>query len=131
MPRWNGGPGELAAFMKTSADQVGGDDGDVLYSRIAWYLQFQISGNIFLDSGVSWDRVNKGFLIQEKRHPDSNLIRCRHAYISMYGSKTTDSPLQLLANLHGKIDPTVWENKEDFHQMTDYLYPTGRQVASR
>jgi hypothetical protein len=129
MPRWNGAPGEMRDFMQKSADKIGGEDGDVLYARMAWSLTFRVSGDIFDDEKVSWERADRGFQIIEKRFPDSTRIKCQRLYVALMGSKNVEVPRQMVAELHGKIDPVIWESKEDFIWMTKSLYP--EQTAKR
>jgi hypothetical protein len=38
LPKWDGHPGDAAAFAKSSADHLGGDSGDLLYFQIATIL---------------------------------------------------------------------------------------------
>ncbi len=36
LPRWHGNPNDTARFLQEAADQIGGDDGDLLYARRGW-----------------------------------------------------------------------------------------------
>jgi hypothetical protein len=69
-PRWHGDPGDLAAFLQKAADQIGGEDVDLFYARVAWYVQ-RLTGNVFDDPTLSWARVDRGIEVMEKRFPDS------------------------------------------------------------
>lgn len=69
LPRWYGDKGELAKFADTAANSIGGDDGDVLYSQIIWFIKRFDHPKLFPEDvvGVSWERVTRGLnLINEK-----------------------------------------------------------------
>jgi len=122
LPRWHGDPQDTAKFLQTAADQIGGEDGDLLYARVAWHLQ-GIEGNIFDDRGVSWDRAEKGFQVMQKRFPDSLYVRNGRAYIAVMGCPKTLLPQRLVNELDGKIDLGAWTSKENFKRLTKNLYP--------
>jgi hypothetical protein len=72
LPRWNGKPGEWESDLSKSADQIGGDEGDMLYARTVWDMQqSRVFDNIFKESKLSWERIDKGFAVIKKRFPDS------------------------------------------------------------
>ncbi len=68
-PMWFGEEGEAAKFAEQSADQIGGEQGDILY--------FQIASDIChcdhepLAEKMSWPRVQKGFAALEKKYGPS------------------------------------------------------------
>lgn len=70
LPRWNGAEGELVKFAENSANAIGGNDGDVLYAQIIWFVQRKDHPNLFPNdvSGVSWERVAKGLKILNERN---------------------------------------------------------------
>jgi hypothetical protein len=121
LPRWHGKPNDIAVFLKSAADQIGGDDGDVLYARVAWYLQ-GIEGNVFDARNLSWQRADHGFQVLEKRFPDSPLVRNGRAYIAVIGCPKTLLPRRLVAGLNGNIDPKTWTSRENFRRLTDDLF---------
>jgi len=121
LPRWHGKPNDIAVFLKSAADQIGGDDGDVLYARVAWYLQ-GIEGNVFDERNLSWERADHGFQVLEKRFPDSPLVRNGRAYIAVIGCPKTLLPRRLVAGLNGKIDPKTWTSRENFRRLTEDLF---------
>lgn len=121
LPRWHGKPNDIAAFLQKAADQIGGDDGDVLYARVAWYLQ-GIEGNVFDERNLSWERADHGFQVLEKRFPDSPLVQNGRAYIAVIGCPKTLLPRRLVAGLHGNIDPKTWTSRENFRRLTDDLF---------
>ncbi|MGD1088259.1 MAG: hypothetical protein ABR955_05985 [Verrucomicrobiota bacterium] len=116
-PRWYGAPGEMAAFLKKSADQIGGEDGDMLYARIAWYVDL-LTRDVFDDPTLSWPRVDRGFEVMEKRFPNSLYVQNGHAYMAVMGSDKMNAPRRLVGLLQGQIDPVEWTSKENFLRLT-------------
>jgi hypothetical protein len=121
-PRWYGQPGDMEAFLEKAADQVGGEDGDVLYARVAWYVQL-LTGDVFDEHGLSWERTDRGFEIIEERYPDSPYVQNARAYMAVMGCEKTLAPRKLVTALHGQIDPKVWTSKENFIRLTKTLNP--------
>lgn len=120
LPRWHGKPGEMEEFVKKSADEVGGDDGDLLYARLTYQLQ-KVSDNIFNESKLSWERADKGFEVMEKRFPGSLYVQNARAYIALVGCNRSHFPRILIGGLKGQIDAQVWKTKENFLRMTQHL----------
>jgi hypothetical protein len=121
LPRWYGKPNDTATFLQDAADRIGGDEGDVLYARVAWYLQ-GIEGNVFEYRNLSWERADRGFQVLEKRFPDSALVKNGRAYIAVMGCTKTLLPRRLVASLNGNIDPQTWTSKENFRRLTENLF---------
>jgi hypothetical protein len=121
-PRWFGQPGDMEAFLEKAADQIGGEDGDVLYARIAWYVQL-LTRDVFDEHGLSWQRTDRGFEIIEKRYPNSPYVQNARAYMAVMGCEKTLAPRKLIAALHGQIDPKVWTSKENFIRLTKRYNP--------
>lgn len=119
-PRWYGQQGEMAAFLQKAADQVGKEDGDLLYARIAWHVQL-MTGDVFDDPTLSWARVDKGFEVMEKRFPDSLYVRNGRAYMAVMGSDHVNAPRRLVGVLQGQLDPVEWTSKENFLRLTRHL----------
>ena len=64
LPKWYGAEGEVEQFLKTTADRLGGESGDILYFRVAAYLiTYQNEEHLQL----SWPRIQRGFKALEKR----------------------------------------------------------------
>jgi len=121
LPRWHGNPNDTARFLQEAADQIGGDDGDLLYARVAWYLQ-GIEGNIFDERNLSWERADRGFQVMEKRFLGSALVRNGRAYMAVIGCSKTLLPRRLVKELDGKIHSKTWSSKENFRRLTDDLF---------
>jgi hypothetical protein len=72
LPRWYGKEGDWEKFAESSADKIGGDDGDVLYARLVWTVKdLQIYNYIYEETKISWPRAKRGFEVLQKRFPQS------------------------------------------------------------
>ena len=72
LPRWMGSDGDVGAYASKSADAVGGDEGDVLYARIAQRtMNYSAYYDIYHDLGFSWPRVKHGMELLCNRYPHS------------------------------------------------------------
>jgi hypothetical protein len=61
LPWWNGEEGEWERFAGLSADNLGGDEGDILYARIVWFIDRRAPNNVVDNNPrISWDRVKRG-----------------------------------------------------------------------
>ncbi len=120
LPRWHGKPGEWEAFLAKAADNVGGEDGDVLYARVVWFSESTFD-NIFQECRVSWARVNKGFEAMLKRSPDSLGTKSKAAYLAGLASDRV-SAKKYFEMMAGKVDLSVWNTKEKFIEHAQYAY---------
>jgi len=121
LPRWHGNPGEWERFLASAADRIGGEDGDVLYARVAWLMQEGVFGNIFHESNISWSRVERGFKVIEERFPDSQTVRNQRAFLAVLGCKPHVAR-QYLERLDGKVDLSVWESKQKFLERAQWAF---------
>lgn len=67
LPWWFGEEGDWENFAKSAADHVGGNDGDILYTRIVWFLDCRTPRNVVTQNPrIQWKRVDNGIkLIRE------------------------------------------------------------------
>lgn len=121
LPRWKGKPGDWERFLSREADQIGGDDGDVLYARVAWLMQDDAFGNIFHESSISWNRVERGFKVLEARFPNSHAVRNARAHLAVLGCKPAVARTHF-ERLDGRVDLSVWESKEDFVKKANWAF---------
>lgn len=69
LPKWGGEDGDAARFAEKAANQVGGDDGDILYFLIASGVVCGCQEPEF--NYFSWPRLQKGYAATEKKYgPD-------------------------------------------------------------
>lgn len=122
MPRWNGGEGELEADLEKSADQMGGDDGDMLYAQVVWGIHaYASSPNVFEENHFSWPRVDKGFAVIEKRFPDSLAAKSERAYLAAYADDAGKTR-EYLAQTQGKADLAIWYTKDNYLKVANWAY---------
>jgi len=113
-PRWYGKPGEWEQFATASAAKVGGDEGEILYARIIWYLNAKgLFKNIFKDSTVKWERVRGSFEVLQKRYPDSLQVISEFARLSCNAGDWKKAR-ELFTTIGFRVDSSVWTNKEHF-----------------
>lgn len=61
LPWWFGEDGDWEDFAKSAADRVGGSDGDILYTRIVWFLDRRAPQDIVTHNPkIQWQRVDNG-----------------------------------------------------------------------
>jgi hypothetical protein len=72
LPRWWGSYPEVADYATKAADAVGGDEGDMLYARLAKRVwDYSDDMNVFSDVGFSWPRVRRGMQLVLAKFPHS------------------------------------------------------------
>ena len=114
MPRWYGKPGEWEQFAADSANKLGGDEGEVLYARIIWFLHDKkVFHNIFAESTVKWERVKRSFEALLKRYPDSLSVINEFARISCDAADWKNAR-DLFERINGRADAGVWASRELF-----------------
>ena len=82
LPRWGGSNDAVADYITKSADQLGGEEGDMLYARLATKVyEYSFDINPFTEMGLSWRRVQRGMEVICRRFPHSKNMA--NAYCSM------------------------------------------------
>ena len=126
LPRWYGEEGEWESDLTKSADRIGGEEGDIIYTQIVWAMnETHFYGNIFNDCKLSWSRVNRGFEIIEKRFPDSLAAKSEHAHLAALAGDARTS-LRCFDQIAGKADLTVWVTQKRFERYATWAYTYGR-----
>lgn len=122
LPRWHGERGEWEADLAQSADQLGGEDGDLLYARVVWHMHdFGKFGNVIQQTRVSWERVDRGFAVMEKRYPDSLAAKSERAYLAgLAGNRAMAR--SYFDKLQGKVDLSVWKTQDRFERLAAWVY---------
>ncbi|MGD1082714.1 MAG: hypothetical protein ABR881_30740 [Candidatus Sulfotelmatobacter sp.] len=64
LPEWDGAEGQLGRFLKTTADKIGGNAGDILYFQVASLVVCCQAEPL----NFSWPRIQRGFDALEKQH---------------------------------------------------------------
>src|SRR5262249_24818864 len=79
LSKWHGKEGDTATFADEIANRIGGEEGDIVYFRIADELCKDDSEF----ERLSWPRVNKGYEELEKRYGTSLVYLNRFALMAM------------------------------------------------
>jgi Domain of unknown function (DUF4034) len=113
LPKWSGEDGDASNFAKTSADRMGGDQGDMLYFQIASEIVCPCQEDEF--QRMSWPRLQKGYALLEKEYGTSltnlNLL-------ALMATKNRDSVVADAAfkRIGDNWDPVAWSNQAFFNQ---------------
>ncbi len=120
LPRWSGQQGEWESDLEDSASKLGGEEGDLLYARVAAYMnQQRFFTNMFQESAVSWPRVDKGFQIMEKRFTNSSYPLSEHACLAVLARDKRVASM-CFDQLGGQIDLTVWLSVDTFSRFATW-----------
>jgi len=118
--RWYGNPGEWEAFVTKSADQVGGEEGDILYARLLWYLDSK-SDNVFGDGDIPWERVKRSFRVLLKRYPESLNALGAFARLACHAQDWATAR-QTFEQIGDRVELKTWKNKAEFLAFRNEAY---------
>jgi hypothetical protein len=122
MPRWYGNEGELEADLEKSADNIGGEAGDMLYAQIVWEIHARSgSPNVIKENDFSWPRLDRGFGIIEKHFPDSLAAKSERAYLAAYAGDA-EKTREFLKETQGKADLAVWYYKDEYIRIANWAF---------
>lgn len=72
LPWWFGDDGDWERFAKHAADRVGGDAGDMLYTRIIWFMDRRAPRNVTAKNPrIQWQRIRNGIQLIKKGNDTS------------------------------------------------------------
>ncbi len=123
LPRWNGEEGEWEADLARSADALGGEAGDMLYTRVVWFIHQTLdSTNVFADNkGLSYPRVLQGFTVILKRFPDSMAAKTELIQLAVqHGDRQTAE--KYFSQLNGQNDIYLWYDIESYDYAVRWVY---------
>lgn len=121
LPRWNGVPGELEAFLASSVSKMNSEEGDVYYAQVCWHFQnLRSIRNAFRESRLSWERADRGYAALEKRFPSSVRLKNIRAFMAVMGG-SPEAAKEAVKNLGGQIDLAIWESPERFQTTVSTL----------
>jgi hypothetical protein len=122
LPRWYGNDGEWESDLATSADRIGGEEGDELYAQVVWCVHETASSkNIFEENQLSWPRVSRGFDDIEKRFPDSLAAISEHARLAVL-ARDRSTARKCFDLIGGKLDLTIWKSESRFVHFAHWAY---------
>lgn len=123
-PRWHGEEGEWEKFAEESADKRGGDEGDVLYTQIVWDVDstgWYAKGNIFKDFRLLWPRIQKGFAVMMKNHPESKWLESEYCKLACLAGDRS-AARAMFDKINPSFDSVVWKRQENFVEHRDWAY---------
>jgi len=118
LPRWFGRPGECAAFAEAAANELGGEEGDILYARLVWRLHAMDTiktGSITEGAGASWPRVRKGLEAILRRYPNSIAAASELCYLCCQHGEH-ERMKQLFVQIGPFVDTTMYYDNTRFLQ---------------
>jgi hypothetical protein len=122
LPRWGGEAGEWEHELRASADQLGGDAGDMLYAQVVWRVHECVGmNNIFDENQLSWPRVDRGFAVIEKKYPESVAARNERAHLAVLAHDKA-SARKYFDETGGKIDLSAWPSPDHYIRMAKWAY---------
>jgi hypothetical protein len=122
LPRWYGTDGELARDLEHSANEIGGEAGDLMYARVAWNLHGLVySPNLVDEYHLSWQRINRGLETIEQRYPDSLAVKNEAAHLAVL-ARDPQAAKKYFDQTKGQIDPSAWSSTNDFVRCASLVY---------
>jgi hypothetical protein len=118
LPKWDGKPGEGAAFAKNSADRVGVDGGDLLYFQIGTTLVHRGNGNLHLGE-IDWPRLKRGYAALAATYKTTRTEDNQFAYMAW---EFRDAPVlqEQLAMIGDGWSPSVWSSRKVFDRAREW-----------
>ncbi|MBZ0186580.1 MAG: hypothetical protein K8F91_10060, partial [Candidatus Obscuribacterales bacterium] len=114
-PRWYGKEGDWEAYAAKADDQIGGEDGDMLYARIIWYVNrkrvLYKKNTIFSKSNVSWVRTARGFDLLAAKYNDAPDVLNAYARLAVAASDV-EKAKKLFAKIGAEVTMEPWATTE-------------------
>ena len=118
LPKWDGKPGESAAFARDSADRVGGDAGDDLYFQIATKLIKHGDGGFPVDQ-MDWERIQRGYQADEAAYGSTRFRRNQMAYMA-WKYRDKDFARRQFDRIGDEWSRSVWGKRQLFDRARDW-----------
>jgi Domain of unknown function (DUF4034) len=118
LPKWDGHPGDASTFAKSSADQLGGSAGDLLYFQIATIL-IKRGDESFPVHDLDWDRIQRGYQALSAQDGTSRRTMNQFAYMA-YKFQDAAVASQQFAAIGDDWGPGVWRDRQLFDRARDW-----------
>jgi hypothetical protein len=118
LPKWDGKPGDAAAFAKRSADKRGGDAGDMLYFQISTTLISRGNGN-FPVKQLDWKRIQHGAEVLQTQFGTTRKTANELAFMA-YKYKDAATAQKLFAAIGDDWVRGVWRDRQFFDRARDW-----------
>jgi hypothetical protein len=126
LPKWSGEPGDTEKFAQEVTNRIGGEQGDILYFRIADTVICGCKD----DPQLSWERIKKGFEASEKQYGTSMLTLNRLVSWAAYFNDPIFAG-ELLSRIGEQWDEETWKTKERFEWMKQWAKSTAPSAVER
>ncbi|MGA3161841.1 MAG: DUF4034 domain-containing protein [Terracidiphilus sp.] len=118
LPKWHGKPGDATAFAKTSADNVGGDEGDQIYFHIATAVVGK-NGSEFATKEMDWARIQRGYQALTAQYGTTGWLKNEIAYLA-YKFRDAAFAKQQFEVIGDHWNSGVWRDRERFDRARDW-----------
>ena len=117
-PKWDGKPGDAAIFAKSTADALGGTDGDLLYFEIGSALLSKGNGNTNAKS-LDWQRLQRGHAALVARYGTTNHVENELALMAYKEKDAVVAQAQFTA-IGDHYASSVWKDRTQFSRVRDW-----------
>jgi hypothetical protein len=126
LPQWGGKPGEVEGFLEKTADAIGGDEGDVLYFRVASTTVCGCQNDEKLN--LSWLRIVKGFDAVEKIYGPSmeNLNQVAHLAIDFSDAMAAQKAFTRIGD---QWSESIWRTSAYFESQKEWAKQAAPMLA--
>ncbi|HET9399683.1 MAG TPA: DUF4034 domain-containing protein [Candidatus Acidoferrales bacterium] len=128
LPKWDGRPGDSAAFARESADRVSGSAGDILYFEIATVLIKMGNGN-FEPTELDWQRIQRGHAALEAAYGGARRERNQFAFMAVR-FKDAQVARQEFSIIGDDWGQAVWRTRQQFDRARDWALAHGGTAGS-
>jgi hypothetical protein len=118
LPKWDGHPGDAAAFAKSSADGLGGSAGDLLYFQIATILIKRGDGSFHVHE-LDWDRIQRGYQALSAQYGTSRHVINQLAFMA-YRFKDVEVARRQFDAIGDHWSRGVWGERDLFDRARDW-----------
>jgi hypothetical protein len=118
LPKWDGKPGDASAFAKTAADNVGGEEGDVIYFHIATAVIGK-NGKEFRVHEMDWPRIQRGYQALTAQYGTTGWLKNEIAYFA-YEYRDAAYARQQFSVIGDRWNRGVWRDRERFDRARDW-----------
>jgi hypothetical protein len=118
LPKWDGKPGDASAFAKTAADNVGGEEGDVIYFHIATAVIGK-NGKEFSVHEMDWPRIQRGYQALTAQYGTTGWLKNEIAYFA-YKYRDAAFARQQFDLIGDRWDRGVWRDRVYFDRARDW-----------
>ena len=118
LPKWEGKSGEAVAFAASSADRVGGEQGDAIYFHIAVSVVGK-NGKNFGVKEMDWPRIQRGYQAITAEYGTTGRLKNKMAWFA-YRFRDAATARQQFELIGDHWDRDVWRDRDRFDEARDW-----------